>query len=151
MLKTRRPTSMRILSLIILGLILWNGYRLIQAIYYWPILNEYHAQPGSLYMAISGGFWFILGLLIVWGLWWKKTWAWYTTTLSIIGYSVWYWLDRLILQRPHSNVPFALILTFVFTVTCYILIMNQKSVRFFFDGSKYPYRFFRRSTTPPIK
>jgi len=149
--KTRRPTSIRILSLIILGLILWNGFRLTQAIYFSPILNEYRAQPGSLYLAISGGFWFIFGLFIAWGLWWKKTWAWYTSIFSIIGYSIWYWLDRLVLQKPHSNLPFALILTFVFTVLCYGMLLNRKSMRFYFDDPKKPYRFFRRNRTHPIK
>jgi UDP-N-acetylmuramyl pentapeptide phosphotransferase/UDP-N-acetylglucosamine-1-phosphate transferase len=134
MSEDRRPTSVTILAVFVLGLALWNGLRLIQAIGFWSIIKEYHSEPGPLYIAICGGSWFLVGLLITWGLWQRRTWAWFCAIGGTIGYGFWYWFDRLVFQKPHSNWPFALVSTIVFLLWASIMI-RRDVIQFFFQKS----------------
>jgi hypothetical protein len=120
------------LALFVLGLALWNGLRLIQAIGFWSIIIEYRGEPGPLYVAIFGGFWFLAGLSITWGLWQRKTWAWFGALGGAVGYGFWYWFDRLVFQKPHSNWPFALAST-VFFVLCFSIMLRRGVIQFFFQ------------------
>jgi hypothetical protein len=128
----RRPTSVTLLSLFILGLSLWNGLRLVQAIAFWSILEEYQASPGPLYIAISGGTWLLTGLFIVWGLWRGKVWAWIAALGSMLSYGTWYWFDRLVLQEPHSNWPVALVFTVIF-ISFFSVLLRHRTIAFFFQ------------------
>jgi hypothetical protein len=127
---TRRPIGVYFLSLFILCLSLWNGLRLIQAIHFWPILNEYKAYPGPLYVAISGGLWLLVGLFLLWGFWRGRRWAWFSTLGSVVIYTAWYWSDRLILQEPHPNWPFALLST-VISILFFGILFRRKTLSFF--------------------
>jgi hypothetical protein len=128
--ENHRPTSVAVLSLFILGLSLWNGLRLGQSLLSWSILKEYQAQPGPLYDAISGGAWFIIGLLITWGLWRGRVWAWYGAPSGAVIYGSWYWIDRLIFQETHSNWPFALVSTIIF-ISFFCLLFRRRVFNFF--------------------
>ncbi len=132
--ENRRPTSVTLLALFSLALALWNGLRLVQAISFWNIIIEYEGKPGPLYLAISGGLWFIAGLSIAWGLWQRKTWAWFAAVFGFGGYGSWYWFDRLFLQEPHSNWPFALAST-VFFLSCLGMMLRRSVILFFFQKS----------------
>jgi hypothetical protein len=134
MSKIRRPPSITLLALFILGLSLWNGLRLVQAIAFWSILKEYQATPGPLYTATSGGFWFLVGLFIVWGLWQGKAWAWSSALGGTLGYGFWYWFDRLVFQEPHSNWHFALAST-VILILFFIVLFSHSVIIFFFQRS----------------
>jgi len=134
MSEDRRPTSVTMLAVIVLGLALWNGLRLMQAISFWSIIKEYHGDPGPLYVAICGGFWFLAGLSITWGLWHRKTWAWFGALGGVICYGFWYWFDRLVFQKPHSNWPFALAST-IFFISCFSIMIRRGVIQFFFQKS----------------
>jgi hypothetical protein len=122
---TRRPIGIYLLSIFTIGLSLWNGLRLIQAIIFWPIFKEYQVHPGPLYLAISGGVWLLVGLSLLWGMWRGRTWALYSTLGSVVIYAFWYWLDRLILQEPHPNWPFALLSTIMLVLFFGILFRRK--------------------------
>ncbi len=130
MSENRRPTSVTLLALFVLGLALWNGLRLVQAIVFWSILKEYQAGPGPLYAAISGGVWLLAGLFIVWGLWRAKAWARFAALGGAAGYGSWYWFDRLVLQEPHSNWPFALVSTVIF-ISVFGVLFRHRTIHFF--------------------
>lgn len=142
MSENRRPISVTLLALFVLGLALWNGLRLVQAIVFWSILKEYQAEPGPLYAAISGGFWLLVGLSIVWGLWQGKAWAWFAALGSAAGYASWYWFDRLVLQEPHSNWPFALVSTVIF-ISFFSVLFFRGTIRFFYHKSPSAFHFFQ--------
>jgi len=110
-------------------LVSWNGLRLGSAIFFWKTLAEYGAHP--LYIAISGGAWLIVGLLLVWGLWWGKTWGWIAAIGSTAGYIAWYWLDRLVLQKPHANWPFALTATVITLLIIFPILFLYRTRLFF--------------------
>ena len=127
--KKSRPVSVIILVVLVFYFAIWNGLRLSQAIYFWKTLLEYGAHP--LYIATSGGVWQMAGLLLVWGLWQGKTWAWLAAIVSAISYASWYWIDRLILQRPHSNWLFSMVVTLITLFFVLALLFLHSSRRFF--------------------
>jgi hypothetical protein len=127
--KMKRPLRVTLLAVYVFLVACWNGLRLGSAIFYWKTLAEYGSHP--LYIAISGGVWFIAGLLLAWGLWRGKAWAWIAATGSAAGYGCWYWLDRLVLQKPHANWPFALIFTIVSLLFILLILFSRNTRRFF--------------------
>jgi multisubunit Na+/H+ antiporter MnhE subunit len=53
------------------------------------------------------------GAFTFWGIWQKKAWTAKLLLGAAAGYTVWYWSERLIWQRPHPNWPFAVIVNLV--------------------------------------
>jgi hypothetical protein len=124
-----RPKRVTILALLAFCFALWNCLRLGEAIYFWKTLLEYGTYP--FYFAASGGVWSIAGFFLTWGLWEGRRWVWLATTLVTLCYAAWYWLDRLLLQRPHSNWPFALIATIVLLIVILFILLSRKTRQFF--------------------
>jgi hypothetical protein len=125
----KRPFGVTFLAIIVVFAAVGNGLRLGEAIFFWKTLEEYGAHP--LYIAISGGMWLIAGLFLVWGLWQGKAWGWVAALSGTVGYTAWYWLDRLFLQKPHANWPFALITNVIFLLLILIILFSRKTRRFF--------------------
>lgn len=128
-IKQHRPAGATILAILAFLLAAWNGLRLWEAIYFWKTLARYDAPP--LYIAISGGVWLVTGVLLTWGLWRGKFWARGAVLIGISGYTIWYWFDRLALQQPHANWPFALIVTVVFLSLILFILFSRKTKQFF--------------------
>lgn len=84
-----------------------------------------------MYTALSGGFWLLTGIFIFWGLWQGKTWAWFSALGGIAGCISWYWVDRLIFQKPHSNWPFAVVITGIILFTSLIILFSPSARHFF--------------------
>jgi len=141
-----RPTSVTLLVLLTLAIAIWNGLRLVQSIVFWSILKEHHADPGPLYGTIFGGCWFLAGLSIAWGLWHGKTWAWFSALVGAVGYGSWYWFDRLAFQEPHSNWPFALVLTII-SLSFLSVLFRRGPILFFYQKSPSSFLFFRSLLT----
>jgi len=112
----------------------WNGLRLEQAIFFWKTLQAYGAHP--LYIAISGAFWLITGLLLAWGFWLGKAWGWAAVLAGTTAYTAWYWFDRLVLQQPHSNWPFVLVANSLFLLIIFTILFSRRT-RLFFKRDAY--------------
>jgi hypothetical protein len=98
---------------------------------FWQTLRKYGAQPDPLYTAISSGVWLVSGLTLTSGLWRGKTWAWPTALGCAAGYPAWFWFNRLILQEPNANWPFALGVTLVWLFLVLVLLFTRKTILFF--------------------
>jgi hypothetical protein len=120
-----RPFAIKLLALYVLILATWNGLRLVQGLIFWSILDEYKAKPGPMYIVVSGGIWFLIGLIISWGAWERKFWAGYAAVSSASFYGIWYWSDRLIFQRSHTNWPYALVATLVLITIPLTLLLSH--------------------------
>jgi hypothetical protein len=127
--KKTRPIGITVLSILVLWLAAWNGLRLGEATVFWKTLGEYGAAP--LYISASGGVWLIAGLFLVWGLWKGKTWGWVSTFAGTIGYTAWYWFDRLVLQKPHANWPFVLVANIVLLLLILVILFSHPTRRYF--------------------
>ena len=105
-----------------------NILRLVETVLFWMILAEYGAQP--LYIAATGAFWVVAGILIAWSLWQGKTWGWIAALVGSIGYTAWYWFDRLILQKPHANWPFILAANVVVLLLIITILFSNGTKKF---------------------
>ena len=124
-----RPIRISILGIVILWFTGVNGLRLGEAIYFWRTLGEY--QVSSLYISVSGGLWFILGLTLVWAIWQGKAWARMAVTCGTILYTSWYWFDRLVLEEPRANWPFVLISNVILLLIIFSILFSKKSSLFY--------------------
>ncbi len=106
---------------LVLCLTVWNGVRLWTAIAWRSTLAEFASRPGVVYIGITGAFWFIGGVILAWSLWRGKAWAGILLMIAAVGYTVWYWCDRLIFQMQHANWAFVLALNCILLV--YVLFI----------------------------
>ena len=126
-----RPVRVTLLVMVQIIFAVWNGLRLGEAFVFWKTLKEFGAHPGAAYIAASGGFWLVAGLVTAWGMWTGRAWSRWATLGVTAGYIAWYWSDRLFLQIPHANWPFALLITTVFMVFVLIVLFSRRSINFF--------------------
>jgi hypothetical protein len=125
----KRPVRVACLAIIIVFAAVWNGLRLGETIFFWKTMAKYGAHP--LYIAISGTLWLLIGLVVFLGVWLGKTWGWAVALGGSVGYSTWYWFDRLAMQKPHANWPFVLIANLAFLLIILMILMSHKTRRFF--------------------
>jgi hypothetical protein len=115
----RRATP---LLCVVLILVAWNAIRIWAAIAWYDVLQEFAPRPGAVYTATSGAIWLGIGIYVLWCLWQSKAWAAQTLLGAAVTYSVWYWIDRLVLQSPRPNWAFALLLNLV--LLAYVILMT---------------------------
>jgi hypothetical protein len=124
----KRTFRITCIAIIIVFAAIWNGLRLGETIFFWKTLEKYGAHP--LYISISGGLWLLVGLVLFEGLWLGKAWVLVASLGGIVGYTAWYWFDRLVMQVPHANWPFVLTATLVFMLIILIVLLSHKSKLF---------------------
>jgi hypothetical protein len=137
-----RPIRIYVLTIFILWFTGVNGLRLGEVVYFWKTLQEY--QVSSLYIGLSGGLWLVIGLTLAWGLLQGKAWARTAATCGMIGYTIWYWFDRLVLEMPHANWPFVLFTNLILLIILFSILFSRKSNRFYIRDINE-----RQSETPP--
>jgi hypothetical protein len=116
----RRPATP--LVLVVLSLTAWQAIRLQTALAWYDVLGEFAPVPGPLYTALSGAAWLLVGAFVLWCLWQKKPWTAEVLLGAALAYSVWYWVDRLVLQAPHANWPFMLLVNVI--LLAYVLALS---------------------------
>ena len=117
----RNNASFRVtlLLFVVLTLTAWNIVRVWTAFAWREVLAEFAPTPGPIYIGISGALWAAVGLSVLWAAWQKKAWAPRLLVWSAPAYSVWYWTDRLILQKERENWPFTLTVNLLLLVLVY--------------------------------
>jgi hypothetical protein len=128
--KINRPFRITLLGMISLFFSLWNILRLIQTIIFWNTLDKYAGRP--LDIAISGGMWSLVGLILCFGLWRGEFWSWYLTFGTALGFEFYYWLDRLKFQGEHTNWPFSLVTSVIFLVIIMVILFSSRTTKFIF-------------------
>jgi hypothetical protein len=128
--RPRRPLRLTLAGLLVLAAGLWNGLRLEQALLFGKTLGEYHLRPGAAYVALSGGCWLVMGLVVFTAVWTGKKWGRIAALAAVCTYAAWYWFDRLVVQVLHRNWPFALMVTLVLLSLVLFALVSPKTVRF---------------------
>jgi hypothetical protein len=127
----KRPFSVTILLWLVLSLTAWSGLRLYSAIQWWSTLSEFTSPPGPLYIAVSGGIWLAASILLLWGMWQAKAWIRYALLGAGAALIIWYWCDRLLLQRFSGNWPFALLSTILLLIVLSVCMVVPSTKTFF--------------------
>lgn len=113
---SKHPFRVTLMLCLVLILTAWNAIRLWTAIAWRSTLTEFAARPTATVIAVSGAFWVIIGVILIWSIWQNKAWAAGLLLGASAGYTIWYWSERLIWQSPHPNWLFAVIVNLVLFV-----------------------------------
>jgi hypothetical protein len=125
----KRPRQVTIFILLCFLISFWYGVRLVEGILFWETFRIYGINP--LYIAFSGGLWFITGLVVGVGVWRGKAWSWVASLFSSASFVIWYWFDRLVFESLRNDWPFALGVT-ICCILIVVLILFSRSSRIFF-------------------
>jgi hypothetical protein len=127
-----RPASVTYLAIAVLMI---AGFNLLR---FWNAFGDYEflssLLPFSpLYLVLGGLFWGLTGLVLFYGLWLGKRWAPIITLIAAFGYTLYYWLDRILLtsQGVGVNWLFVLIVNLIL-LTLIVWILNRSLARRYF-------------------
>ena len=127
----RRPFSVTLLLWLVLSLSAWGAVRLIAALRWWNVLNEFEARLSPWYLSITGAGWIVVGAVLLWGLFSGRLWTIWAILASVSVWIVQYWIERLFFESPRANLLFALILTLLLFILTLISAFSRKTREFF--------------------
>jgi hypothetical protein len=120
----KRPFPVTLSIWLVLILSSWNALRAWTSIAWQNILTEFSVQVPPIISAIMGAFWFIIGTIVCFGIWQKRTWSMKLLLGAAAGYTVWYWSERLIWQNPRPNTPFAVAVNLACLIIIYFALKS---------------------------
>lgn len=126
----KRPFPVTLLALIVLLIAILNGARFGAALNSWDVLTAYAPHPGPFYIALTGLFWCLAGLLTGYGLWRLHPTGWVAAWAFCLLYPAYTWLDRLLAQSDpfRANIPFTSGITIVFIFYALLTLIGSKSI-----------------------
>jgi hypothetical protein len=126
----KRPFSVTLLLWLVLSLSAWGLVRLLAALRWWEVLNEFGASLSPLYLSITGVGWAIVGIVLLWGLFSRKPWTRLAIPASIFLWLMGYWIERMFFESPRANLPFALIASVLLFGVTLFSALNRKTKQF---------------------
>lgn len=138
--ETRRhklPLRMWLFWVILICMTGWNVVRFATSMAWHVTLEPYEPYPGPIYIGISGAFWALTGLFLIWSMWKGKPWTRRAVLIAAGGYTAWLWADRLLLQpQRRANWPFDLVITSVVLLFISILVLDPRN-KIYFERETY--------------
>jgi hypothetical protein len=131
----RRPFGVTLFLWLVLSLSVWGAIRVLAALRWWDVLYEFSARLSPLYLSITGAVWTLAGVILMWSIWSRITWARWAIPVSIGLWLVEYWIERLFFQAPRANLPFALIAS-ALLLSLTIAITFNRNIKHFFTRSE---------------
>jgi hypothetical protein len=128
----RRPLSVTFLALGVLTLAGFNLLRFVVSLQQREFLDSL-LTVHPLYITATGLVWAVVGFALTWGLWFGKGWSVRGTQAAALLYSLYFWLDRLLVASNDSryNWPFAGIVNVLLVVLIFWILSNRKAKAFF--------------------
>ena len=133
----RRPFGVTLFLWLVLSLTAWGAVRLIAALRWWNVLNEFEARLSPLYLSITGAGWIVAGAVFLWGLFSGKMWTLRAILVSIALWISQYWIERLFFQAPRANISFAVFVTVLLFIVTLISAFNRKTKEFFIKSEEH--------------
>lgn len=127
---SQRPFSVTLLLWMVLSLSAWGAIRFFAALRWWDVLYEFSASLSPLYLLVTGIFWGIAGVVLLWSLWSGKTWSRATMIAAVLLWLTEYWIERLFFQSPRANLPFAVVLSVLLLAVTFVITSNRHTKNF---------------------
>lgn len=125
------PFSVTILTVFVLFMTAWYCIRIYGAVLKWSTLAEFGANP--VYILGSGIFWALASLGIAVCFFRRARFSRAAGSLTAIGYFLWYWFDRLVMQpSPAPNLIFSMTLS-ILLVSLFLILLNLPVSTSFFS------------------
>ena len=126
----KRPFGVTLLLWLVLSLSAWGVVRLLAALRWWDVLNEFGANLSPLYLSITGAGWAVVGIVLLWGLFSGKPWIRLAIPISIFLWLTGYWVERMFFESPRANLPFALMASILLFALTLVSALNGKTKKF---------------------
>jgi len=115
----------------------WQAIRFVTSIAWSVTLETYEPYPGPIYIGITGTFWTLMGLFLLWSMWCGKHWTRKAFLFASGLYAAWVWADRLFVQNHmRANWPFDLVLTIVWLVFTIVVVLDPHN-KIYFERENY--------------
>jgi hypothetical protein len=121
----------------VLSLSAWGAVRLLAALRWWNVLNEFEARLSPLYLSITGAVWIVIGAVLLWGLFSAKLWTVRAFPAFVFLWIVQYWVERIFFESPRPNAAFVLIATVLLFMVALMSAFNRKTKEFFIKSEEY--------------
>ncbi|KAA3644578.1 MAG: hypothetical protein DWQ07_14255 [Chloroflexi bacterium] len=137
----KRPLSVTWLALGVLSLSVLQFIRFGMSLANWEFLAQQALSVSPLYLALTGLLWALPSLVVAWSLWFRKRWADRAAIWGAVAFSIYYWLDRLLLGRSEaaeSNMPFAIGMNIILLAIIVWVVQRARRRNYFgevHDGS----------------
>jgi hypothetical protein len=126
----KRPFGVTLLLWLVLSLSAWGVVRLLAALRWWDVLNEFGASLSPLYLSISGIGWALIGIALLYGLFSGKPWVRPAIPISILLWLMGYWIERLAFESPRANLPFAFLISLLLFAVTLVSAFNRNTKKF---------------------
>jgi hypothetical protein len=133
----KRPFSVTLLIWLVLSLSVWGVVRLLAALRWWDVLNEFGARLGPLYLSITGMGWVVVGGVLLWGLFSGKRWTPLAFLVSVCLWFMEYWVERIFFQSSRANFSFALIASILLLIVALVSTRNRQTRKFFIRSEEH--------------
>ena len=133
----KRPFSVTLLLWLVLSLSAWGVVRLLGALRWWKVLNEFGARLSPVYLSTTGVAWIVVGIVLLWSLFSGKAWARLAIPASIFVWIIEYWIERMFFESPRANFFFALIASILLSIVTFAIASNQKTKKFFIRSEEH--------------
>ncbi|MGE5463836.1 MAG: hypothetical protein ACM3PS_10805 [Syntrophothermus sp.] len=133
----KRPFGVTLFVWMVLCLSAWGMLRLIAALRWWDVLDQFGARLGPLYLAITGAGWAVAGVVLIGSVWAGKRWAFLVIPLSVFLWLAEYWLERIFFQDPRANLPFMIYFSIALSAVTLIIAFNRNTREFLLKSEEH--------------
>ena len=135
--KHKLPARMWLFLILLVAVTGWEAVRCATSIAWHVTLEMYEPYPGPIYIGISGAFWTLTGLFLLWSMWRGKPWTRKAFLIAAGLFTAWVWADRLLLQpQLRANWPFDLVITILSVLFVTFLVLDPRN-RIYFERENY--------------
>jgi hypothetical protein len=133
-MNTKRPFLVTTLVVLVLlfTIVTWFGF--FEALQQRQYLRQLPLTVSPLYLILRGAFWGLVGIALIWGLWFGHRWAWFACQIVVVAYALFYWLDRFFLATSDALAarwPFQAGMTVGIVIFCFGVLWLPASRRYF--------------------
>ena len=133
----KRPFGVTLLLWLVLSLSAWGLVRLIAALRWWDLLNEFGARLSPLYLSMTGAAWMVAGAVLLWGLFGGRPWTRLAIFSAICVWLIQYWIERIFFESPRANLVFALIASILLFIVTLSSALNRRTQEFFIRSEEH--------------
>ena len=126
----KRPFGVTLFLWMVLCLSAWGLLRLLAALRWWDVLDQFQSRLGPAYLAVTGAGWMVVGAVLLWSIWAGKRWAYLAIPISIFIWLAEYWLERIFFQDPRANLTFMIAITIAISAVTLLITFNRKTKEF---------------------
>jgi hypothetical protein len=126
----KRPFGVTLLVWLVLSQSAWGMLRLLGALRWWDVLNEFGTRLSPVYLSITGAGWVVAGGVLLWGLLNGKPWTRLAMPLSVFLWLMEYWVERMFFESSRANILFALTASILLFIVTLVSALNRNTKRF---------------------